>query len=244
MAAAYSFSKYAIEKQGIKCNQMSVRKKTKAVAKRDHKDERLQQIVRTAAGLFFKNGYAQTTTRQIADACGISQGNLYYYIKSKEGFFDLFVDMTTEMFRAYDREISRQLPRISCSKALKMKIHEALLVQDAIQDMMMFWYRESGTMSREHLDQVIEMEYGANELLTKIIEAGCKKGEFHTDDPDLAAYHITMLEHMWCLKRWHLRKRYTLEEYIKKCQDAALGIVRAVEKQETKHSVRSTRAAR
>ena len=65
--------------QGIKGNQMTARKKTKAVAKRDRKDERLQQIVRTAAGLFFKNGYAQTTTRQIADACGISQGNVYLH---------------------------------------------------------------------------------------------------------------------------------------------------------------------
>lgn len=208
---------------------MCARKKITKISKRDHKDERLRQIVITAAGLFFKNGYAQTTTRQIADACGISQGNLYYYIKSKEGFFDLFVEMTTESFRTYDREISGQLPRISYTKALKMKIRQALIAQDSIQDMMMFWYRESGTMSREHLDQVIEMEYGANELLTKIIEGGCKKGEFTASDPGLAAYHITMLEHMWCLKRWHLRKLYSLEEYIRTVQDAALGMLHARE---------------
>jgi len=206
---------------------MSARKKIKKPNTRDHKDERLLQIVITAAGLFFKNGYAQTTTRQIADACGISQGNLYYYIKSKEGFFDLFVEMTTTSFRTYDKEISGQLPRISYTRALKMKIREALIAQDSIQDMMLFWYRESGTMSREHLDQVIEMEYEANELLTKIIEGGCKKGEFTASDPELTAYQITMLEHMWCLKRWHLRKLYTLEEYIKKVQDAALGMLRA-----------------
>ena len=70
--------------------------------KRIHKDERLQQILRTAAALFHKNGYAQTTTRQIAQACGISQSNLYYYVKSKEDFFDLFVKMTTGTFEAYD----------------------------------------------------------------------------------------------------------------------------------------------
>lgn len=206
---------------------MSVRKNIKRSGRRNHKDERLQQIVLTAAGLFFKNGYAQTTTRQIADACGISQGNLYYYIKSKEGFFDLFVKMTTESFRSYDKEISRQLPHISYTQALKMKIREALIAQDAIQDMMLFWYRESGNMSRTQLDQVIEMELGANELLTKIIEGGCKKGEFTCSDPELAAYQITILEHMWCLKRWYLRKRYKLSQYIRKCQEAALGILHA-----------------
>jgi TetR/AcrR family transcriptional regulator, cholesterol catabolism regulator len=206
---------------------MCARKKTKKLIRRDHKDERLQQIVITAAGLFFKNGYAQTTTRQIAEACGISQGNLYYYIKSKEEFFNLFVEMTTESFRTYDKEISKRLPRISYKRALKMKIREAMIALDSIQDMILFWYRESGTMSSEHLDQVIEVEFGAIELLTRIIEGGCSKGEFTTSDPGLAAYHITMLEHMWCLKRWHLRKQYTLEEYIRKVQDAALGILRA-----------------
>ena len=206
---------------------MCARKKTKKLSKRDHKDERLQQIVITAAGLFFKNGYAQTTTRQIAEACGISQGNLYYYIKSKEEFFNLFVEMTTESFRTYDKEISKRLPRISYKRALKMKIREALIALDSIQDMILFWYRESGTMSGEHLDQVIEVEFGAIELLTKIIQGGCSKGEFTISDPGLAAYHITMLEHMWCLKRWHLRKQYTLEEYIRKVQDAALGILHA-----------------
>jgi AcrR family transcriptional regulator len=223
---------------------MCARKKIKKLSKRDHKDERLQQIVITAAGLFFKNGYAQTTTRQIAEACGISQGNLYYYIKSKEGFFNLFIEMTTESFRTYDKEISGQLPRISYTRALKMKIREALIGQDSIQDMMLFWYRESGTMGREHLDRVIEMEYGSIELLTKIIEGGCRKGEFTSSDPGLAAYHITMLEHMWCLKRWHLRKRYTLEEYIRKVQDAALGMLHEREKSAKPQIKQSTRVKR
>ncbi|MBN1374608.1 MAG: TetR/AcrR family transcriptional regulator [Dehalococcoidia bacterium] len=203
---------------------MRIRKNIKK-GKRDHKDERLQQIVITAASLFFKNGYSQTTTRQIADACGISQGNLYYYIKSKEGFFDLFVKMTTDSFRTYDREISRRLKRISYTSALKMKIRESLLALDDIQDMILFWYRESGNMSHKQIDRVIEMELGAIVLLTKIIEGGCKKGEFAVDDAALAAYQITMLQHMWCLKRWHLRSRYTLEEYINNVQQTALGIL-------------------
>jgi hypothetical protein len=110
--------------------------------------------------------------------------------------------------------------------------------------MMLFWYRESGTMSREHLDRVIKMEYESIELLTKIIEGGCRKGEFTTSDPGLTAYHITMLEHMWCLKRWHLRKRYTLEEYIRKVQDAALGMLHARESSTKPQIKRSTRVKR
>ena len=195
--------------------------------KRIYKDERLQQILRTAAALFYKNGYAQTTTRQIAQACGISQSNLYYYVKSKEDFFDLFVEMTTGAFEEYDEEIRKKLPGISRTEALKRKIRQGLTLIDSIQDMMLFWYRESGTMGRRQLDQLIEQEYKSNELIKKIIDEGRKVGEFKVDDAGLAAYQILMLEHMWALKRWHLRKKYSLEQYIRKCQEAALGIVRA-----------------
>ncbi len=189
------------------------------------KDKRLKQIVKTASELFFKNGYRQTTTRQIAEVCGISQGNLYYYIKSKDDFFDLFVQMTTDKMKEYDQEIRDQMPFISYSEALTMRIREALVTLDTIQDTLLFWYRESRNMSRRHLKQLIKLEYEANDLLRNIIEAGRKKGEFKIKDPELAAYYIVMLEHMWALKRWHLRKRYTLEDYIQRCQDAALGIV-------------------
>ncbi|MGA2159788.1 MAG: TetR/AcrR family transcriptional regulator [Dehalococcoidia bacterium] len=194
-------------------------------SKPNRKDARLKQIVKTAAALFYKNGYRQTTTRQIAEVCGISQGNLYYYIKSKDDFFDLFVQMTTDQIKEYDQEIRDQMPFISYSKALTMKIKEALILQDTIQDTILFWYRESRNMSRRHLKQLIKLEYEANDLLRNIIEAGRKKGEFKIKDSELAAYYIVMLEHMWALKRWHLRKHYTLDEYIRRCQDAALGIV-------------------
>jgi len=194
--------------------------------KRIHKDERLQQILRTAAALFYKNGYAQTTTRQIAQGCGLSQSNLYYYVKSKEAFFDLFVKMTTGAFEEYDEEIRSQLPGISGAEALKRKIRQGLTLIDSIQDMMLFWYRESRKMGRRHLDQLIKQEFKSNELIRKVVEEGCKTGEFRVDDPALVAYQILMLEHMWVLKRWYLRERYTLEEYIRHCQDAALALVR------------------
>jgi len=212
--------------------------------KRIHKDERLQQILRTAAALFHKNGYAQTTTRQIAQACGISQSNLYYYVKSKEDFFDLFVKMTTGTFEEYDEEIRSQLPGISGTEALKRKIRQGLTLIDSIQDMMLFWYRESGTMGHGHLDQLIKQEFKSNELIRNVIEAGCKAGEFKVEDPALAAYQILMLEHMWILKRWHLREHYTLEDYIRHCQAAALALVHADESSDITASNRRLKQSR
>ncbi|MDD5704149.1 MAG: hypothetical protein PHU23_19115, partial [Dehalococcoidales bacterium] len=122
-----------------------------------------------------------------------------------------------------------QLPRISHTEAMKRRIREGLRLMDAVQDMILFVYRESRTMSQDQLDQVKRQELHAVDLLKMIVEAGCKTGEFGTDDPQLASYYILMLEHMWTLKRWYLRKHYTLDQYIAKCQEAAVGLVRARE---------------
>jgi AcrR family transcriptional regulator len=43
-----------------------------------------QQIVDGACKIFFEKGYHPTTIRDIAEACGMSMGQLYHYIHSKD----------------------------------------------------------------------------------------------------------------------------------------------------------------
>ena len=43
-----------------------------------------QRIVDCSCRLFFKKGYHPTTIRDIAKACGMSMGQLYHYISSKD----------------------------------------------------------------------------------------------------------------------------------------------------------------
>jgi hypothetical protein len=77
-------------------------------------------------------------------------------------------------------------------------------------------------MGKAHFTKLMEQELHVVGLYKIIIEEGCRRGEFHTEDPMLAAYDILLLCDMWALKRWYLRKRYTLEQYIIRCQEAAL----------------------
>lgn len=46
-----------------------------------------QSILEEAAHLFRKQGYAATTIAQVADAIGISKGNLSYYFPSKQALY-------------------------------------------------------------------------------------------------------------------------------------------------------------
>ena len=46
--------------------------------------KREREIVDAAAEIFHRNGYADTSVQDVADAVGILKGSLYYYIDSKE----------------------------------------------------------------------------------------------------------------------------------------------------------------
>lgn len=52
--------------------------------RREQKEVRREQILNAGLDLFIRNGYHGTTTKEIADIFGISQGLLFHYFGSKE----------------------------------------------------------------------------------------------------------------------------------------------------------------
>ena len=55
---------------------------------REEKSERSRRLVLDAAlKLFSKQGYRGTTVREVADAAGVSIGNLYHHFPDKEAIF-------------------------------------------------------------------------------------------------------------------------------------------------------------
>lgn len=65
-----------------------------------------QRILKTAQKLFAKKGYEGTTTRDLAQASGVSEGTLFRYFSSKkailievatEGWVELLTDLLTEL---------------------------------------------------------------------------------------------------------------------------------------------------
>jgi AcrR family transcriptional regulator len=61
---------------------------------------RRQEIFRIAADIFYRKGYAQTSTRDIAEAAGILKGSLYAHISSKEDILDAIVQDVHRLFES------------------------------------------------------------------------------------------------------------------------------------------------
>jgi AcrR family transcriptional regulator len=52
-------------------------------------NDRLDELVAAATGVFGRKGYRRTQMAEIAAAAGVSAGNVYNYVESKEALFDL-----------------------------------------------------------------------------------------------------------------------------------------------------------
>lgn len=64
-------------------------------------EARRRQIIEAAAGLFAEKGFYRATTKEIADAAGVSEGTIYNYFKNKE---DLLFSMMQTLIMESVRE--------------------------------------------------------------------------------------------------------------------------------------------
>lgn len=55
------------------------------------------QVLKAAAGLFRRQGYAATTLRQIADDAGIQAGSVYYHFESKDRILAEILDLGIDL---------------------------------------------------------------------------------------------------------------------------------------------------
>ena len=61
---------------------------------------RRQEIFRIAADIFYQKGYAQTSTKDIAEAAGILKGSLYAHISSKEDILYAIIEDVHKTFES------------------------------------------------------------------------------------------------------------------------------------------------
>jgi len=186
---------------------------------------KLRRIAKIAAQLFNKKGYVHTTTKEIAVACHISVGTLYYYIKSKEDFIRIFSDILSDEISKLARNIRAEMRDITPEEALRKTVRERMRLMDEMHDIISFWYRISKSLKGEQLKAIADAELQVVALIKEILELGCRKGDFQVKDTYVTAYNIHMISHSWVLKRWAFRDAYTVEHYTQIFEEMAVSLV-------------------
>lgn len=176
--------------------------------------ERREHIARCAAPLLLKQGYDRTSIRDIAKACGMSMGHLYYYIGSKEDIFQIVIDYDDRFFTNVE-QVATSYNTLTPTEALIKVIDRYFRGMVEANKFARFYYQEMRNLQPELRERIFQREIKFIAEFEKLLRKGSKTGEFKITNIKVVANNIIILGHMWVLRRLFLDKGYTLDKYIR-----------------------------
>lgn len=126
-------------------------------ADRELTEMKQRQIVEGASHVLFEKGFGKTSIRDIAAACGMSMGQLYHYISSKDDILFLMHRHSQEMWHQHLADAGfEQITDPVAKLEHGLRITIKYLSQN--REMYQFIFTESKYLDREHLEQVLELD--------------------------------------------------------------------------------------
>jgi AcrR family transcriptional regulator len=98
---------------------------------KDHSAKRAH-ILKTAASVFAKSGFARASMSQIANDCGISKANIYHYYDSKDALLFDILDSYLSALR--DRIQGLPMEGLTPSEQLRLIVTETLHTYEGMDD--------------------------------------------------------------------------------------------------------------
>lgn len=151
----------------------------------DH-DQYRQELLDQCFDLFAEKGYAALTTRQIAQALGVSTGTLYYYFPSKE---DLFVQLIEQLTQ---QDLMKALAEIRGATSLRERIlalgqflsnNEAYFFKQTL--LYMDFYQQAGFGQSRVNEAVKRASQRSREEIAQLLEI---------DDPAIATHVLCLID--------------------------------------------------
>lgn len=169
-------------------------------------ENRHQQIVEGACKIFFEKGYHPTTIRDIAKACGMSMGQLYHYIRSKDDVLYLIHKHMHQVWYDYIKKSNLEQIDDPVQK-FKEALHQILQFQIENKRLIQFVYSESKYLDKEHFKVVLEMDYQHVIGFWRNLLKEVKKKKSLNGDLDILASFVAFVLVFLPLRGWTLRDK-------------------------------------
>lgn len=148
--------------------------------------KREREIIDTAAEIFHRQGYADTSVQDVADAVGILKGSLYYYIDSKEDLlFQVLVEVHEDAKGIIDDVGALDAPPLE-------KLHE--YVRRHIEyntnnlSKIAVYYHDFGLLTADRRKEIVKQRSMYEDFVVSLIVAAQERGEVDaTLDPRIVA---------------------------------------------------------
>lgn len=148
------------------------------------KEQRRQQILDAAEQVFIRTGYELATMKNIVEEAEMSRGWIYLYFQTKEEIFEALITK-------YELESEHMFSQLIASSpslwsALETLLSEQKKAMNTLENSLVSAYYEyflSGYRDKERRSRLIRHFETSLGLITRLIETGIAKGEFHPTLP-------------------------------------------------------------
>ncbi|MFP3927707.1 MAG: TetR/AcrR family transcriptional regulator [Desulfobacteraceae bacterium] len=175
-------------------------------------DEVRRKIIDTASVLYAKKGFSATSIDEISEMAGVSLPVTYRYVKKKSEIMRMIME---DVLNTFQESLTLEIEGIDDpDEKLVIAVVLYFRVVDRHKEKALLIYQKSSSLDKASKARVMQLEVEVSRIFGDIIQEGINKGVFRDVDVDLMAYNIIMLAHMWVLKHWHFKRRFTLDKYI------------------------------
>ncbi|MFH2129474.1 MAG: SDR family oxidoreductase, partial [bacterium] len=181
-------------------------------------EKRRDQIVSAAINLFAKKGYHKTTLRDLAEEAGISHGNIYDYVGSKEDILFLIHEyQSARVLKVLDENDADTYPPL---EKLRRMIVSDLNASYSAREATLLFYQETKSMQKERLRKLSEIERSRLARIEQVIEECIRTGKCRNVNPRLVSNLCKVMSDIWPLKSWDLTGHTTRHQIEKMVLDA------------------------
>jgi len=153
-------------------------------------DESRDIIIESAREVFGRWGYKKTSVKDVASLIGKGKSSIYYYFSSKDEIYKAVIEKEATLFK---QEIIKAYSKQKTSIE-KLKVYITTRMLKFMESANLYEAIKNEYLS--HLSFIIDIrnKYDNDEIaiIQTILHEGVAKDEFIIDDPDLAAYAITI----------------------------------------------------
>jgi TetR/AcrR family transcriptional regulator, cholesterol catabolism regulator len=142
---------------------------------------RLEEVLQSAANIFFAKGFHATSIEDVARDVGMLKGSLYYYIKSKD---DLLFQLLLAGIEDSDAYIARQIdtdgdPLEQLERAIRAQID--YIIKNRVQFGLFLHEFDSLSGKRQH--KLISVMSRYNSRFVELVKRGQDQGEIIEGEP-------------------------------------------------------------
>ncbi len=154
----------------------------------EERDQVRRRIFQRASQLFLRQGFHETSMRQVAQAAGMGKTTLYDYFPGKEEILLFFVEKLLDVTHVAAAEISQM--DLPAPEKLRRILQSLWIVLEQNQAMAVLVSWEASRLSDQAARRVALRRENYRRLLEVVIRQGIQEGTLRPVSPELAALAI------------------------------------------------------